>query len=179
MLQCKVDAVEGYGGLITRCEATVDARESTAASIQQRTGAKLIPPYNYGPTICGQGTMALELLAQVPSFLCPCVLFSLLTTEATWCCRSTCMTLRGIVLTQVPQLDAIVVPICGGGMTSGIAVAAKGIKPGIKIIAAEPTGEPWNGCSATTAASAALCLSVTLACLCRSDAVLCRAEQCS
>lgn len=42
---------------------------------------------------------------------------------------------------QVPYLDAIIVPISGGGMTSGIAVAAKGLKPDIKIIAAEPTGE--------------------------------------
>lgn len=62
-----MDAVEGYGGLITRCEPTVDARESTAAQIQNETGATLVPPYNYGPTICGQGTMALEFLEQVLS----------------------------------------------------------------------------------------------------------------
>ena len=43
-------------------------------------------------------------------------------------------------LQQVPQLDAIVVPISGGGMISGIAVTAKALKPSIKIIAAEPTG---------------------------------------
>ncbi len=41
---------------------------------------------------------------------------------------------------QVPQLDAIIVPVSGGGMISGIAVAAKALKPGIKILAAEPTG---------------------------------------
>ena len=66
-MQVKADAVEGYGGVITWCEPSVDARESTAAAIQQKTGATLVPPYNYGPTICGQGTMALELLEQVPA----------------------------------------------------------------------------------------------------------------
>lgn len=65
VMQVKADAVEGYGGLITWCEPSVDARESTAAAIQEKTGATLVPPYNYGPTICGQGTMALELLEQV------------------------------------------------------------------------------------------------------------------
>lgn len=33
---------------------------------------------------------------------------------------------------QVPDLDVLVVPVSGGGMISGIALAAKAIKPGIK-----------------------------------------------
>ena len=41
-------------------------------------------------------------------------------------------------LPQVPSLDAIVVPIGGGGMLSGICIAAKALKPEIKIYAAEP-----------------------------------------
>ena len=41
---------------------------------------------------------------------------------------------------QVPDLDALIVPVSGGGMISGMAVAAKGLKPGIAIIAAEPIG---------------------------------------
>ena len=39
------------------------------------------------------------------------------------------------------SLDAIVVPVSGGGMISGIAVAAKQLQPNIKIYAAEPAGE--------------------------------------
>ena len=35
-------------------------------------------------------------------------------------------------LKQVPDLDAILVPTSGGGMISGIAIAAKTIKPDIK-----------------------------------------------
>jgi threonine dehydratase len=44
------------------------------------------------------------------------------------------------LLDQVPKLDAIVVPVGGGGLISGICVAAKGIDPGIRIFAAEPLG---------------------------------------
>ncbi len=43
----------------------MEAREAAVAGLQQEYGAVLIPPYNYGPVMCGQGTMALELLRQV------------------------------------------------------------------------------------------------------------------
>jgi threonine dehydratase len=38
------------------------------------------------------------------------------------------------MLAAVPQLDAIVVPVGGGGLISGIAVAAKALKPEIEIV---------------------------------------------
>jgi threonine dehydratase len=38
------------------------------------------------------------------------------------------------LLEQQPDLAAIVVPLSGGGLISGIAIAAKGLKPGIRII---------------------------------------------
>jgi threonine dehydratase len=41
------------------------------------------------------------------------------------------------VLEQEPGLDAIIVPIGGGGLVSGVAVAAKALKPGIKVIGVE------------------------------------------
>jgi threonine dehydratase len=41
-------------------------------------------------------------------------------------------------LSQIEHLDAIVVPLGGGGFCSGVAIAAKALKPGIKIIGAEP-----------------------------------------
>eukprot|EP00873_Tetraselmis_striata_P041235 jgi/Tetstr1/461499/TSEL_006605.t1 len=44
------------------------------------------------------------------------------------------------LLEQVHGLDALVVPVSGGGMISGIAVAAKALQPSIQIIAAEPLG---------------------------------------
>ncbi|MGH8188575.1 MAG: pyridoxal-phosphate dependent enzyme, partial [Steroidobacteraceae bacterium] len=44
------------------------------------------------------------------------------------------------LLQQAPWLDAILCPIGGGGLISGTAVAAKSIKPSIKVIGVEPAG---------------------------------------
>lgn len=44
------------------------------------------------------------------------------------------------LLEQAPGIDTIVVPISGGGLISGITLAAKAINPSIRVIAAEPRG---------------------------------------
>ena len=62
----KKNAVAGYGGQITFCEPTLEARESTLDRIRFDTGANVVHPYNDERVIAGQGTAALELLAQVP-----------------------------------------------------------------------------------------------------------------
>ena len=59
-------AVEEYGGRVIECEPTLAARENTAAAVLAETGATLIPPYDHPDVIAGQGTVALELLEQVP-----------------------------------------------------------------------------------------------------------------
>ena len=100
--QVKKDAVAGYGGQITFCEPTLEARESTLERIRLDTGANVVHPYNDERVIAGQGTATLELLD------------------------------------EVPDLDAIIAPVGGGGFLSGTSIAAKGIKPGIRVIAAEP-----------------------------------------
>jgi threonine dehydratase len=46
------------------------------------------------------------------------------------------------ILEQIPDLDAIVVAIGGGGLISGLAVALKTLKPSIKILGVEPDGSP-------------------------------------
>ena len=106
---CKLAAIEAYGGKITRCEPTVSARERCAESLRRETGATLVPPYNHGPVICGQGTIGAEFLE------------------------------------QVPDLDAVIVPVSGGGMLAGIATAVKAIKPTCAVLAAEPEGLYGNG----------------------------------
>lgn len=61
----KKKAVDGYGGKITFCKPTQQAREDTLAQIQKDTGATFIHPYNNFNVICGQGTASLELLDEV------------------------------------------------------------------------------------------------------------------
>src|SRR5215210_7067863 len=98
----KKNAVAGYGGQITFCAPTLDAREATLRRIYERTGANVVHPYNDERVIAGQGTAALELLE------------------------------------DVPDLDVMIAPVGGGGLVSGTAIAATGIKHGIRIIAGEP-----------------------------------------
>lgn len=112
--QIKRAAVESYGGRLVVCEPTIDAREAACRRVQEATGATYVPPYNDALVIAGQGTIALELLD------------------------------------QVPQLDAMIVPVSGGGMLSGVAIAAKALKPGITVLAAEPCGR--SGVAADVAA---------------------------
>jgi threonine dehydratase len=100
--QVKKDAVAGYGGIITFCEPTLDARESNLARIANETGATVVHPYNDERVIAGQGTATLELLD------------------------------------QVPDIDAVIAPVGGGGLLSGTSIAAKGLKPNIRVIGAEP-----------------------------------------
>jgi threonine dehydratase len=100
----KRDAVIGYGARVVPCEPTLEARAMTAQAVAEETGAALIPPYDHNDVISGQGTVALELIE------------------------------------QVPELDAIVAPVGGGGLLSGIAVAAKALAPEIRVFGAEPSG---------------------------------------
>ncbi|MBK6794425.1 MAG: pyridoxal-phosphate dependent enzyme [Anaerolineales bacterium] len=64
--QVKKNAVAGYGGQITFCEPTLEARESTMEGIRLRTGASVVHPYDNERVMAGQGTAALELLEEVP-----------------------------------------------------------------------------------------------------------------
>ena len=98
----KKKAVLGYGGIVHDCEPTLQSRLKTCQRVAQETGGTVIPPYDDDRVIAGQGTIALELLG------------------------------------QVPDLDAIVIPVGGGGMIAGIAICAKALSPRLEIIGAEP-----------------------------------------
>ncbi|MEQ8908559.1 MAG: pyridoxal-phosphate dependent enzyme [Vicingaceae bacterium] len=62
----KVEAVKAYGGEITFCAPTLDARESEMKKIQAKTGATFVPPYDDRNVILGQATAAKELLEEKP-----------------------------------------------------------------------------------------------------------------
>jgi threonine dehydratase len=70
----KVRAVEGYGGQIVFCEPNQRAREEACARVIAETGATLIHPFENEQVMAGQGTIAVELIEDVPDLdlvLCP------------------------------------------------------------------------------------------------------------
>ncbi|GIK87004.1 MAG: serine/threonine dehydratase [Betaproteobacteria bacterium] len=50
------------------------------------------------------------------------------------------------LLEDVPDLDAIVAPVGGGGLLSGTAIAAKGVRPAVRVYGAEPANadDAWR-----------------------------------
>src|SRR5690606_27163982 len=60
----KVLAVEGYGAEVRFCKQS--ERQQACDAWQAETGAELVHPFENALVIAGQGTAALELLAQVP-----------------------------------------------------------------------------------------------------------------
>ena len=101
-LPFKRNLIKNLGAKIVECEAQVESREKTLLEVQKATGATVIHPYNDYRIISGQGTVALELLE------------------------------------EVPELDMVLVPVGGGGLISGIAVAVSEITPKINVVGAEP-----------------------------------------
>src|ERR1700730_10319526 len=99
----KIDRTEAFGAtVVLKGDSLVAAREAADALARER-GAVLVHPYDDPDVIAGQGTVALELLA------------------------------------DCPHLDTLVVPIRGGRLVLGVAVAAKALRPEIEIVGAQPT----------------------------------------
>jgi len=46
------------------------------------------------------------------------------------------------VLQDLPEIDTLIVPVGGGGLISGIAAAAKGMKPEIRVVGVQSMGAP-------------------------------------
>jgi threonine dehydratase len=66
----KFELVRSYGGEIVRCSPTLAAREAMAAQLVAESGAAFIHPYDDPRVIEGQGTIALELLEELPDLQC-------------------------------------------------------------------------------------------------------------
>ena len=61
----KKEAVRTYKGTISECEPTLAAREETARSLREKTGAVFIHPSDDPMVMLGQGTAAMELMDEV------------------------------------------------------------------------------------------------------------------
>ena len=61
----KIDAVRSYGGIITFCIPTLEARETTLLNVIKETNAVEIHPYNNYKIIAGQATAAKELIEDI------------------------------------------------------------------------------------------------------------------
>lgn len=62
----KIEAVKGYGGIVSICPPTLKDREKSAKTIEIDKGATFLHPSNDDDVIHGQGTAALELLEDQP-----------------------------------------------------------------------------------------------------------------
>jgi threonine dehydratase len=66
--EIKKKAVAGYGGIITFCEPTLQARETMLAKVSAETSATEVHPYDNFFVIAGQGTAAKELIEDAGDF---------------------------------------------------------------------------------------------------------------
>lgn len=63
-IKSKLAAIDAYGATLHHCAPTFAAREETAERIRRETGATFVHPFTDPAVIAGQGTVALELLAE-------------------------------------------------------------------------------------------------------------------
>jgi threonine dehydratase len=98
----KLDATRAQGARIVPYDRFRESREEIGRAISAETGATLVPPFDHEWIVAGQGTCALELMAEVAG------------------------------------LDALVVPLGGGGLISGSALIAKDLSPAIRVYGVEP-----------------------------------------
>jgi threonine dehydratase len=97
----KVDATRAYGAEVVLEGETVAEAQAHAETLIVKRNLVLVHPYDDPAIIAGQGTIALEMLA------------------------------------EAPDLEVLIVPIGGGGLIAGVAVAARALRPGIEIVGVE------------------------------------------
>jgi len=62
----KMEATRGYGAEVVTYDRYTEDREALGAALAGERGLELVPPYEHPAIMAGQGTAALELLAEVP-----------------------------------------------------------------------------------------------------------------
>jgi threonine dehydratase len=100
----KVSHTRGHGAKVVLHGNTLAEAATEAHRLAAEQKLVFVHPYDDPRIIAGQGTIALEMLQDVPG------------------------------------LDTLVAPVGGGGMIAGCAVAARGLKPDLKVIGVETAG---------------------------------------
>jgi threonine dehydratase len=106
----KVAATRGYGAEVVLHGANNTEAFAEMERLSRERGLTLIHPFDAPAIIAGHGTVGLEILDDLPEF------------------------------GQGAGRDTVVVGIGGGGLISGIAIAIKSQRPGVRIIGVEPRG---------------------------------------
>jgi threonine dehydratase len=102
----KVAKLDALGARVVISGKAWDDSNRLALQCAQAEGLAYIHPFAHPDVIAGQGTIALEILA------------------------------------DAPDIDTLIVAVGGGGLISGVAIAAKALKPEIRVVGVEPTGAP-------------------------------------
>jgi threonine dehydratase len=97
----KVAQTEEHGARVVLHGERFDDAHARALEMEAAERLVFVHPFDDAAIIAGTGTIALEMLA------------------------------------DVPDLDTLVVPIGGGGLISGMAIAARAVKPAIEVIGVE------------------------------------------
>jgi len=97
----KVTRTAAWGAQVVLHGETLAEAAAHAETLAQRDGLVFVHPYDDPDVIAGQGTLALEMLA------------------------------------DAPDLDAIVIPVGGGGLLAGCLIAAMTLRPGIAVYGVE------------------------------------------
>jgi threonine dehydratase len=102
----KVEHTRGFGAEVVLFGDDLEQAAGHAHELERSRGLAFVHPYDDPEIIRGQGTVALEMLAQAPG------------------------------------LDALVIPVGGGGLISGCAIAAKSLVPGIEVLGVQTARFP-------------------------------------
>ncbi len=102
----KIEATKSYGAEVCLVKGVYDDAYNKALALKDECSYTFIHPFNDEDVIAGQGTIALE------------------------------------IVDQLPDLDAVIVPVGGGGLISGIAYTLKSINPMVKVYGVQASGAP-------------------------------------
>lgn len=131
----KIAATKSYGANVVFSGSRSEEREAVVKELQEKTGARLVPPYDHPDIMLGQGTLALEFEEQVKDIIKERKQSVQEHDGYGWRQELERQKLRGAGF-HSEGLNAVMAPCGGGGMLSGVCIALE--NTGIAVFGAEP-----------------------------------------